>query len=229
MNLNRKSVLSLVLVGFIATNFSGCASKSGVSPDSSKDECGEGTTAQGSILGAVLGGAASIITGGDKRAIILATAAGAGLGAMAGHLLSEMQCKYKGQERELIKQINVSKENQEKLSKDSGSLSKKITELSNNMKDLNIQKEISKSEKEKLLSTIDSEKKTLIALQRENSSYSGKVIEYGNSVDTYKYKDSDKKSLRENLQEINVEQNKIATACVNNLKKLEELERRITS
>jgi len=48
MNLNRKSVLSLVLVGFMTTNFSGCVSKSEVSPNSSsKDECGEGTTGQG--------------------------------------------------------------------------------------------------------------------------------------------------------------------------------------
>lgn len=228
MNLNRKSVLSLVLVGFMVTNFSGCASKSEVSPSSSsKDECGEGTTGQGSIAGAIAGGLFGALTGGSKKAMALGTAIGAGVGAIAGHLLSEMQCKYQGQERELIKQINISKENQEKLSKDSEDLSKKITALSDEMGELGAREEMSKSKKEKLLSSINQKSKSIIALQRDNSRYSAKVAEYSNSVDTYKYKDSDKESLKESLKEIDTEQEKIAIACVDNLKKLEELEKRI--
>jgi uncharacterized protein YcfJ len=227
MNLSKKNVLSLVLVGFIVTNFSGCASKSDVNRNSSRDECGEGTTGEGSIIGTIFGGLVGAITGGNKKAILLATATGAGIGAIAGHLLSEMQCKYHGQEQELIKQINLSKENQEKLLKDSSDLSKKITELSNEMRELDNRKYMSKSKKEKLLSSINQKSKSIIALQQKNSSSKSKIREYSSSIDTYKYKDSDKDALKKSLNELNSEQAKIETACVDNLEKLKELKRRI--
>ena len=79
-----------------------------------------------------------------------------------------MQCKYQGQERELIKQINTSKENQEKLSKDSDDLRKKITVLSDEMRELDTRKNMNKSKKEKLLSSINQKSKSIIALQKEN-------------------------------------------------------------
>jgi len=229
MNLNRKSVLSLVLVGFLATNFSGCASKSEVSPNSSKNECGEGTTVQGSILGGIFGGLVSFLTGGNRRATMIATGIGAGVGAIAGHLLSKMQCEYHGQERELIKQINISKANQEKLLKDSDELSKKITALSDEMKELDVRKEISKSKKAKLLSIINQKTESIIALQKQNSSSRNKIEKYNTLIDNYKYKTGDKESLKKSLKEIDTKQEKIDTVCIDNLEKLKKIKRRIIS
>ena len=215
------SILSLTL---ICISLTACSSKNPTKETMVTNECGENTTLTSAAVGAIVGGITANVL---QQSTLIGAAVGGIVGTIGGHQLSLMQCKYKGKEALLLKQIDSTITDQNNLASETHQLNSKMSKLYKEIELLQTIKDERSSRKELLLSNINLKKEEVLKLQSLSDNVKEEITQYYKDLEENKYSEKDNSSIKHSLESLMASLHSIEKSSIYNLDQLDKFEKRV--